>query len=366
MRTASIWRHRHAIALSLALLAIAAGELRGEAPRAPAGAGAPAASPETGPVAAPRSRTDAFEVLERRIEDLKAVFATVRSKDLVEARARTPGTVASLKVDEGAQVATGQLLAIIADDKIALRIRSLDAQIQGIESRLRTTQTELERSEELRKRGVSPQARVDQARTAFEVASNELKSAKAERSVLEEQIKEGQVLAPAEGRVLRVPFTAGSVVTSGESVATIAANELLLRIELPERHARFTRLGDTIRVGGRGLGPDDSATTEGRIIQVYPELKNGKVVADAEVAGLGGYFVGERALVWIAAGYRSAFVIPRSFTRRRHGQDFVQLKSGGRAVEVVVQLGRNAALPGHDDGVEVLSGVTAADILVRP
>lgn len=315
---------------------------------------------------APAKAEERFEVTSRQVDDLKAVFATVRSKDLIEARSRIPGTVASLRVDEGTHVDAGQLIAIVADDKIALKIRSLDAQIQGIESRIRTAKTELDRAEELKKRGVGTQARVDQSKTAFDVASNELKSATAERSVLEEQIKEGQVLAPAAGRVLRVPITAGSVIVPGESLATIAANEYLLRIEIPERHARFTKEGDTVKVGARGTGPAGGVVAEGKIVQVYPELKGGRVVADAEVPGLGDYFIGERAMVWIGAGQRSAFVVPRSFIEQRFGQDFARIRRGKDVAEVVVQLGRDTALEGYPDGVEVLGGLNASDVLVRP
>jgi len=127
----------------------------------------------------------AFQVEEREVEDLKSVFATVRSKDRIEARVRTPGTVVSLKVDEGQQVQSGQVLATVADPKIALRIRALDAQIVGLESRVANAQTELERAEALRVRGVTPQARVDQLKTAFDVATNELKAARSERLVAE-------------------------------------------------------------------------------------------------------------------------------------------------------------------------------------
>src|SRR5690606_15418056 len=74
----------------------------------------------------------AFRVEEHEIDDLKSVFATVRSRDRIEARVRTPGTVVSLKVDEGQQVQPGQVLAIVADPKIALRMRALDAQILGL------------------------------------------------------------------------------------------------------------------------------------------------------------------------------------------------------------------------------------------
>ena len=178
----------------------------------------------------------------------------MRSKDLIEARVRTPGTIASLKVDEGDAVEPGQVLALVADPKIALKIKALDAQIVAIQSRVETAKTELERSQDLKAKGVAPQSRVDQAQTTYDVAVNDLKAAQAERSVVETQIEEGQVLAPSAGRVLKVPVTEGSVVLAGESIATIAANEYLLRLELPERHARFIKVGDPVRLGGRGLG----------------------------------------------------------------------------------------------------------------
>ena len=49
-------------------------------------------------------------------------------------------------------------------------------------------------------------------------------------------------------------MTDGSVVLAGESIATIAANEYLLRLEVPERHAQFIKAGDVVRLGERGLG----------------------------------------------------------------------------------------------------------------
>lgn len=307
-----------------------------------------------------------FNVTEQEVDDLKAVFATVRSKDRIEARVRTPGTVVTLKVDEGAHVEPGQVLAIIADPKIALRIKALDAQIVGLESRVANAMLDYERAEQLRQRGVTAQARVDQLKTAYDLAANELKSARAERQVAEEQVSEGQVLAPAAGRVLKVPVTTGTVMMAGESVATIAANQYLLRLELPERHARFMKKGDPVGIGARGLSPDQQVIGEGRIIQVYPELQGGRVLADAEVPNLGDYFVGERALVWISAGKRKAIVVPATFTFRRFGLDYVNVvRSDGAIFDVVVQLGQPAPVDNGGDGVEVLSGLTAGDTIVR-
>ncbi|MEQ1715835.1 MAG: efflux RND transporter periplasmic adaptor subunit [Hyphomicrobium sp.] len=313
-----------------------------------------------------------FDVKGVEIDDTKSVFATVRSRDVVEARVRTGGTIVSLTVDEGDQVEAGKVLAIIADPKIALKIKALDAQIVALTSRSETAKSELDRAETLAAKGVTAQARVDQAQTAFDIASNDLKAAQAERSVVQTQVKEGEVLAPSSGRVLRVPVTEGSVTLLGESIATIAANEYLLRVEVPERHARFMKKGDVIRLGARELAAADGNTaeaksTEGKVSQVYPELKNGRVIADAEAPGLGTYFVGERVLVWISAGKRTAFVVPKSYVFRRFGLDYVRVAGPpGETADVVVQLGRAIASGNGDQQLEVLAGIAGGDRLVQP
>lgn len=310
---------------------------------------------------------ETLTVVEREIDDLKAVFATVRSKDRIEARVRTPGTIVSLKVQEGAQIQAGQQLALVADPKIALRIKSLDAQVVGLEARVQNARVEFERVEQLRVRGVSPQSRVDQLKTSFDVAANELKSARAERLVVEEQIAEGKVLAPAAGRVLKVPVTEGSVVMPGESVATIAANQYVLRLELPERHARFMKTGDGVIIGPRGLSKAVSlATSSGTITQVYPELQGGRVLADADVPGLGDYFVGERAVVWISTGKRATIIVPTAFVFNRHGLDFVRVVGEkGDAFDVVVQVGQSIPSSSKSADIEILSGLKVGDILSR-
>lgn len=308
---------------------------------------------------------ETFAVSAQQIDDYKPVYATVRSKDVIAARVRTPGTIATLKVQRGDEVKPGQVLALVTDPKIALKTKSIDAQILAIQSRIETAKAELDRSMTLKEKGVSPQSRVDQAQTAYDVAVNELKAAQAERSVALTQSEEGEVLAPAAGRILQVPVTEGSVVMSGESIATIAANGYLLRLELPERHAQFMRLGDTVRLAGRGALSDEAKLTEGKIVMVYPELNNGRVIADAEVSGLGSYFVGERVSVLISAGKREAFVVPQSYLFKRYGLDYVRVtQADGSTADVVVQPGR--ALGGDADRIEILAGVKAGDTLVQP
>ncbi len=205
-------------------------------------------------LSAPAAANDGFTVAPVMVGDEKAVFATVESANVVPARARIGGTVARLAVTYGDHVERGQTVATIGDEKLILQMKSLDAQIAGIDAQLAQAQTDLARAESLFERGTIPRTRLDEARTAFNVANNLHRARVAERSVIEQQLAEGNVLAPTSGRVLKVPVTPGTVVLPGEPVATIAEQNFVLRLRVPERHARFLKAGDPVRLDGEELG----------------------------------------------------------------------------------------------------------------
>ena len=299
-----------------------------------------------------------FVVAVRQIADLKAVFATVESVDVTPARTRIGGTIEALAVDEGSRVELGQRLAVVGDPKLPLQLVALDARIRSLRAQRELASIELERARALRQSGTVSQARLDEARTPLDVVDSGLAAMTAERAVVAEQLAEGAVLAPAAGRVLQVNVVDGAVVMPGETVATIAAESYILRLRLPERHARFIAEGDRVLVGSRGLETAPRDLAEGRVRQVYPEMEQGRVVADIAVAGIGDYFVGERARVFVSTGERPAFVVPAAYLYRRFGVDYALVKDVG---ETVVQTG----LP-VEDGVEVLSGLRPGDVLLPP
>ncbi len=307
---------------------------------------------------------DSFTVEPIVILDEKAVFATVESARIVPARARIGGTVAELAVKDGDRVVRGQILATVGDEKLVLQLKSLDAQIAGLDAQVTQAQTDFTRIEGLVERGTLPRTRLDEARTTLNVAQNAYRSRVAERSVVQQQLSEGQVLAPTDGRVLKVPVTVGTVLLPGEPVATIAEGNFVLRLRVPERHARFLKAGDPIRLDGKDIG--QSGPRFGTIRLVYPQLEDGRVVADAAVEGLGDYFVGERIRVWISGGERSAFIVPTRFVITRFGVDYVRIRKDERTVvDVPVQRGRDLPRPDMPDGLEILSGLTIGDRLER-
>ena len=310
------------------------------------------------------ARAETITVEQHPVADEKAVFATVESISVVPARGRIGGTVVQLHVREGDRVTAGQAIATIGDEKLGLQMKSLDAQIEALQAQANQAKIDFTRIEGLVERGILPRIKLDEQRTALNVAENGLRAKTAERAVVNQQLSEGQVLAPSDGRVLKKLITVGSVVLPGDAIVTVAQQNFKLRLRVPERHASFLKAGNKIRVDGAELGGE--ASKWGVIDLVYPQIEEGRVIADATVEGLGEYFVGDRLRVWISGGTRPAFVIPASYVKTRFGIDYVQLRKEESTFEVPVQRGRELPTPALPDGLEILSGIGAGDQLVRP
>jgi hypothetical protein len=68
----------------------------------------------------------------------------------------------------------------------------------------------------------------------------------------------------------------------------------------------------------------------------------------------------------VGAGTRPGIVVPAAMLRTRFGLDYALVKRGSAVVETPVQRGRPLPTPDMPDGVEILSGLAAGDVLVRP
>lgn len=306
-----------------------------------------------------------FTVSARMVPDEKAVFATVESRNVVPARTRIGGTVTALSVQDGDKVAAGQTIATVHDEKLQLQITALDAEIAGLRSSLAQAEIDLARATALAHSGAVSREQLDRARTAVQVATSALDARIAQRAVAAQQQAEGAVLAPIAGRVLTVPVTDGTVVLPGDPVATVAEQDFVLRLLVPERHALHLKVGDTVRLDGKELG--ETGPAFGRITLVYPRITGGQVRADATAPGIGTYFVGERIRVWVPAGERQAIVVPSGFVFTRFGQDYVRVRQTDGAVsDVPVQRGLPLPTPAMPDGLQILAGLSPGEVLVQP
>lgn len=285
------------------------------------------------------------------LPEWKAVYGRVEARDRVPARARIGGTITELLVAEGDSVEQGQILARVVDEKMGFQLSALESQREGVAAQLENARTELKRGEELTKQGVSTVQRLDALRTQVDVLTGQIAALDAQARVIRQSQAEGDVTAPAAGRVLDVPVSAGAVVMPGESVALLSGGGTFLRLAVPERHAAHLAEGDLIQIEGAG------EVGEGRLAKLYPLIENGRVVADVEVRGLSDRFIDARVLVRLPVGERQALLVPHSAIVTRGGVDFVAVEGTEGPVLRAVVPGLSQA----DGTVEILSGLEAGD-----
>lgn len=322
-----------------------------------AGCGEKTAAP---PVAASPPAGERLSLQPVMIADYKPVAATVTTRRMGEARARIGGTLIRLNVKEGDQVREGQVLALVADQRLNLEARGYAAQAAAAQAEAVRAQADYARIKTLYDKGIYAKARLDQAEAAAKAAQGSFDAARAQAAAGAELNAQGAILAPASGRVLKADVPAGAVVAAGQTVVTVTAGEPLLRLEMPEAQARVLHVGDTVKLDPRDL-PNGAAS--GTIVQVYPAVTAGRVTADISVPGLTADLVGQSVRVMVKVGERPAITLPTRFVANRYGVDYVRvLDKQGRASDVPVQLA-----PGPDASrVEVLSGVGGGDVLVAP
>jgi hypothetical protein len=159
--------------------------------------------------------------------------------------------------------------------------------------------------------------------------------------------------------VLTVPVTRGAVIMAGEPIATIGGGGFFLRLAIPERHAALLEQDASIRITANG------AESSGRLVKIYPQIQNGRVIADVEVDALDTAFVDARVLVEVPVGERSALIVPRAAVKTRSGIDFVSVEGHGDHADRAVVLGEAIV---RSDGayVEILTGLVPGDVVVVP
>lgn len=334
--------------ISLAVLALAAACVR----------------PEAAQEAARQEGGEQYVIVHQEAPDYKTVAAVLTSRDIGDARARIGGTLTRLEVREGDQVRRGQLVAVISDQRLALEAQAGVAGVAAAEAQAERARADQVRFQVLFDRGFLSQARMDQVNAETRAAEAQLRAARSQGGALYEANAQGRVLAPADGRVTRAPIPQGAVVMPGEVVVAIATGARVLRLELPEAQATFLREGQDIRILGAN---DGGAPRSVRVRQVYPAIENGRVMADLDAANLEGEFVGARVRVLIPTGEREAIIVPARYIVTRFGVDYVRLvRDGGAVIDAPVQRGGALPTDATPDGVEILSGLTAGDVIVPP
>jgi RND family efflux transporter MFP subunit len=184
---------------------------------------------------------------------------------------RVPGRIASRRVDVGAEVEKGDLLATLDPTDQQNQLRSAEGDLASVQAQLINAQATARRQQQLFDRGVGSQAQLDAAQTDLKTTQASLDQAKAAVSQAKDQLNYVQLRSDHKAVVTAWNAEAGQVVTAGQQVVTLAQPDIKEAvIDLPDTLVDQLPAGVVFQVASQ-LNPDIATTATVREIEPQAE-----------------------------------------------------------------------------------------------
>lgn len=184
------------------------------------------------PVLLSKVRTTASPVVLR-------ATATVQADASVAIKPRIDGQIDEVHVVEGAEVKAGQLLFTLDDRSLRVAVLLAEAQLARDAAQLADAKRELERYQGLVVGQSVSRQKIDQTRTAFEVAQANVKADQAAIAAAEVQRSYTRITAPIDGRIGFIELKKGAVIRTSDASSLVVINRVhpvQISFSLPQKH----------------------------------------------------------------------------------------------------------------------------------
>jgi membrane fusion protein, multidrug efflux system len=279
-------------------------------------------------------------------ESIKAA-STIRADKRADVVLEVSGTVLELRAEEGDQVKSGQVLAVLKSPQVSAELERSAANFTKASEDFASVQGLFEQ-------GFVARRDLDEARLAHETARatvDQAREAEASR----------RVKSPITGTVSLRDIRFGEAVSPPKIAFQIVdLRALLVDVHLPEKDLARLRVGQEVRVLSELLEEGKAA---GEVLRISPviDASTGTVkvtiaIAREEQRVLPGMFVQVEIVV---ATHEDALLIPKVALVYDEGKSTVFRVEDGKAVRRLVRRGFAGA-----EQVEVLEGLAAGDEIV--
>lgn len=193
-----------------------------------------------------------------------------------------------------------------------------------------------------------------------EIYASAVDSARAGVQLIDQQIADSTLAAPADGTVGSIDISLGEIATADAPVGTLVSSQLQIESEVSELDIAGIQPGQKAAIAFDAL---EGQTFDGHVLTVAPReiTKNEDIYYKVKIAidsRSEEIRIGMTANLDVTTGHKDdALLVPRRQVYRSGGNDYVKLvPPGGKPVETEVAVG----LRGRDDD-EILSGVREGD-----
>jgi RND family efflux transporter MFP subunit len=306
-------------------------------------------------------RTAAVE--RRDLDDTLVLTGTLRPRAQVQVVAEVAARLLAVEHDEGARVATGDVLARLDETDYRLARDRAKAMLAVAEANRQHALAEKERADNLLKTGGVTDKDHLAAQVGLSVGEASLAQARAEAEIAATQLGRCQVKAPFAGRVAKRSADPGAMLAAGTPIFTLVDDSVLeFRASVPSASYGAARVGETAEIT---VDAFPGYAAHGRVARIAPlvDERNRSFEVVVEVAGdrrlVGGMFA--RAV--LSTGHvPGALVVPptaliRDGARADAAEVFVVV--AGKAERRKLTLGAETA-----DAIQVKDGLSEGEQVV--
>lgn len=171
-----------------------------------------------------------------QVRPVLTVSGTVQPRTQADLAFRVGGKVASRPVEVGDHVRAGQLLAQLDPADLQFSKEAAEAALEGAEADAANAQADLKRYDQLgRSSPAYLPSEFDKRTAAMRMANARVVQAMRQAALARDQRTYGALTADADGIVTALPGQVGQVVSSGQTVATVAHTaEIEVVADVPE------------------------------------------------------------------------------------------------------------------------------------
>lgn len=179
-----------------------------------------------------------------------------------------PGRIAELKVAEGDQVRSGQIVARLEDHTLRDQLKQAEAAVNQARANLENAKLSRTRNETLFQRGIAARKDLEDARTQESVAQAALQQAEAARSVASFQVSRAVIPSPLDGTVVKRFVNVGEQVdgTAAQPIVEVAhLAEVELQANVPAASLGLFKTGQQITLTTELPG---ASSIQGRVVAI--------------------------------------------------------------------------------------------------
>ncbi len=192
-------------------------------------------------------------VISGTINPKEEFIGTVYYPEVSDVSAEVSGTVKTIAFQEGQKIKKGEMLVKLDSDLLEKSLQSKTALYEETLSDLERARKDLERTVTLYKKNIIAEKEYDDQSFLFKGFEKKSASLKADVDRLTIELRKTVIMSPFDGVVIKRNVARGEWLSPGQSVATVARNNVAdVIVEVPERIIRYVTPGMVVPVFAGG------------------------------------------------------------------------------------------------------------------